>query len=65
MNLNIAVLPGDGIGPEVLEQAIRCLEAVEEVFGHNFVFKEATVGAVAIDTTGNPLPEGTLNLCKN
>lgn len=64
MNLNIALLPGDGIGPEVLEQAVRCLEAVEEVFGHNFVFKEAAVGAVAIDKGGNPLPDNTLQLCK-
>ena len=64
MNLNIALLPGDGIGPEVIEQAVRCLEAVEEVFGHHFVFKEAAVGAIAIDKTGNPLPPATLKLCK-
>lgn len=65
MNLNIALLPGDGIGPEVLTQAVKCLEAVEEAFGHNFVFKEAPVGAIAIDKTGEPLPEKTLQLCKN
>ena len=64
MNLNIALLPGDGIGPEVTAQAVRCLEAVEEAFGHHFVFKEAAVGAIAIDKTGNPLPDGTLQLCK-
>ncbi|MEM9000851.1 MAG: 3-isopropylmalate dehydrogenase [Bacteroidota bacterium] len=64
MNLNIALLPGDGIGPEVLEQAVKCLQAVEETFNHNFVYKEASVGAIAIDKTGNPLPEATLRLCK-
>lgn len=65
MNLNIVLLPGDGIGPEVLEQSVRCLEAVEEAFGHHFVFKEAPVGAIAIDKTGTPLPNSTLQLCKN
>lgn len=64
MNLNIALLPGDGIGPEVLAQAVKCLQAVEETFNHNFVYKEATVGAVAIDRKGNPLPDATLALCK-
>ena len=64
MNLNIALLPGDGIGPEVLAQAVKCLQAVEETFNHNFIYKEALVGAVAIDRKGNPLPDNTLNLCK-
>lgn len=65
MNLNIALLPGDGIGPEVLAQAVKCLEAIEEIYQHNFNFKSALVGAVAIDKTGNPLPKETLSLCKN
>ena len=64
MNLNIALLPGDGIGPEVLEQAVKCLQAIEETFNHTFVYKEAPVGAIAIDKTGNPLPSSTLKLCK-
>lgn len=64
MNLNIALLPGDGIGPEVLNQAVKCLQAVEETFNHSFVYKEASVGAIAIDKTGSPLPEETLKLCK-
>lgn len=64
MNLNIALLPGDGIGPEVIAQAVQCLEAVEEAFGHNFIFKEAAVGAIAIDKTGSPLPKNTLQLCQ-
>lgn len=64
MNLKIALLPGDGIGPEVTAQAVKCLQAVEETFGHRFHFSEAAVGAVAIDKTGDPLPEATLALCR-
>lgn len=65
MHLNIAVLGGDGIGPEVVEQAIKCLRSVEETFGHSFTFKEALVGASAIKETGSPLPNETLDICKN
>lgn len=64
MNLKIALLPGDGIGPEVVAQAVKCLQAIEESFNHQFIFEEAAVGAVAIDKTGNPLPDTTLALCK-
>ncbi|RIV68535.1 3-isopropylmalate dehydrogenase [Flagellimonas aequoris] len=63
MNLKIALLPGDGIGPEVLAQAVKCLQAVEETFNHTFAYKEAPVGAIAIDKKGTPLPESTLKLC--
>jgi len=65
MNLKIALLPGDGIGPEVSAQAVKCLQAVAETFGHQFEFTEALVGAKAIDKTGNPLPDSTLELCKD
>lgn len=65
MNLNIAVLPGDGIGPEVTKQAVKVLNAIALEFNHTFQFKYAAVGAVAIDETGNPLPDGTLDLCKS
>ncbi len=65
MNLNIALLPGDGIGPEVTSQAQKVLKAVAMEFDHKFTFKEAPVGAIAIDTTGYPLPDETLNLCKS
>ncbi|WP_224483015.1 3-isopropylmalate dehydrogenase [Robertkochia aurantiaca] len=65
MKLNIAVLPGDGIGPEVTLQAIKALNAVGEAFNHQFTFEEAPVGATAIDSTGDPLPEKTLELCMN
>lgn len=64
MNLKIALLGGDGIGPEVLAQAVKCLRVVEATFHHNFTFSEAIVGATAIDQIGNPLPEKSLDLCK-
>jgi len=64
MKLKIAVLPGDGVGPEVTEQAVKALDAVADYFGHDFSFKEALVGASAIDKTGNPLPEETISICK-
>lgn len=63
MQKTIAVLAGDGIGPEVTAQAIKALQKVAKKFNHQFDFKEALVGAVAIDATGNPLPPVTLNLC--
>ena len=65
MKLNIAVLSGDGIGPEVTHQAIKVLKAIAQEFDHSFRFKEAPVGAIAIDQTGNPLPDDTLALCKS
>ena len=63
MKLTIAVLPGDGVGPEVTKQARKVLDAVSHQFDHTFIFKEALVGAIAIDKTGNPLPEKTLDTC--
>ncbi|WP_452225085.1 3-isopropylmalate dehydrogenase [Lacinutrix chionoecetis] len=65
MKLNIAVLPGDGIGPEVTNQAIKVLKAIAVEFNHQFKFKTAPVGAVAIDLHDNPLPDITLDLCKS
>ncbi len=64
MKLKIALLPGDGIGPEVVAQAVGCLQAVEDAFGHQFIFAEAPVGAIAMNDGGNPLPADTLALCK-
>jgi 3-isopropylmalate dehydrogenase len=64
MNYNLAVLPGDGIGPEIIEQAVKVTEAVGKKFGHSFKFNHALVGAIAIDRTGNPLPDETLAVCK-
>ncbi|WP_298366275.1 3-isopropylmalate dehydrogenase [uncultured Lutibacter sp.] len=63
MNLNIALLPGDGIGPEVTQQAVKILDAIAEKHGHTFKYTEALVGAIAIDKTGNPLPDETLKIC--
>jgi 3-isopropylmalate dehydrogenase len=63
MKKTIAVLPGDGVGPEVTNQAVLILEKIAVKFGHTFLFNEGLIGAVAIDKTGNPLPSVTLNLC--
>lgn len=60
MNAKILVLPGDGIGPEVIAKSVAVLEKVAAKFGHNFSFEEALMGGIAIDKTGNPLPEETL-----
>lgn len=65
MQKNIAVLKGDGIGPEVTDQAIKVLNAIAEAYGHSFTYTEALIGAVAIDSTGNPFPEATLNVCQS
>ena len=64
MKLKIAVLPGDGIGPEITQQSVKVLKAVADRFDHDFTFEEAVVGAAAIDLLGDPLPETTLDLCK-
>ena len=63
MKLNIVVLPGDGIGPEVTAQAVRVLEAVAERHSHAFEFEEQLVGGVAITREGAPLPSATLDAC--
>ncbi|MEX2236510.1 MAG: 3-isopropylmalate dehydrogenase [Dehalococcoidia bacterium] len=64
MKFKILVLPGDGIGPEVMAEARRVLDAVGKRFGHEFVQTEGLVGGIAIDETGNPLPPQTLDLAK-
>jgi 3-isopropylmalate dehydrogenase len=63
MRLNIAVLPGDGIGPEIIAQALKVTFAVCRKFGHELRYTEALVGAAAINTVGNPYPEKTHTLC--
>lgn len=63
MKLNIAVLAGDGIGPEIMPQAIGVLNAVGKKFNHEFVYKEALCGAHAIDEVGDPFPEETFKVC--
>lgn len=64
MKKTICVLPGDGIGPEIIEQAIKVLLVIERKYGHQFEFTHGQVGAVAIDATGDPYPEETHQLCQ-
>ena len=64
MKATIALIPGDGIGPEVTAQAKKALEAVAEVYNHVFIYKEAQMGACAIEATGTPLPDATIEICK-
>ncbi len=65
MKLKIAVLPGDGIGPEIMKQGVAVLDAVAAKFGHEFEYTEAICGAHAIDEVGDPFPEDTYQACKN
>jgi 3-isopropylmalate dehydrogenase len=60
----ISVLGGDGIGPEVTAEAVRTLESVASLFGHEFEFVEALIGGAAIDATGSPLPPRTIDACR-
>src|SRR5215813_13935297 len=59
----ITVLPGDGIGVEVTREAVACLETIAKKFGHEFEFNERLIGGVALDKTGAPLPDATLQAC--
>lgn len=65
MNKRIAVLPGDGIGPEVIVEAKKVLDAIGKKYSHHFDYVEADVGAISIDRHGDPLPEATLEICKS
>ena len=65
MNLDIVVLPGDGVGPEVTAEAVRVLEAIGDKYGHAFRFTSYHFGGAAIDARGVPLPEDTLQACKD
>ena len=64
MKATIAVLPGDGIGPEVVGQSTNLLAAVAEKYGHEFTFVEGIIGGIAIDETGHPLPPETIAICE-
>lgn len=61
----ITLLPGDGIGPEIIPVAVAALKVIGKQFDLEFEFQEALVGGAAIDATGNPLPEETLEICRN
>ena len=63
MKLNIALLKGDGIGPEIVDSAVRVLEKIGEKFGHEFCFTPYLIGGIAIDETGEPLPAQTVSGC--
>ena len=63
MKLKIAVLPGDGIGPEIMAQGVAVMDAVAKRFGHEFEYEEAICGAHAIDLVGDPYPAATHDVC--
>ena len=63
MNFNIAVMKGDGIGPEIVDEALKALDKVGEKFGHTFNYNEVLIGGAAIDATGEPLPQATIDAC--
>ena len=63
MKLKIAILAGDGIGPEIMKQGVAVLNAIAEKCGHQFEYQEALVGAHAIETVGDPYPEETHKIC--
>jgi 3-isopropylmalate dehydrogenase len=64
LNAQFVLLPGDGIGPEIVGQAKRVLELIASQFGHAFTYEECLIGGIAIDATGNPLPPATIEACK-
>ena len=63
MHKNIAVIRGDGIGPEIVEQALKVLDKVAELYGHTFTYTDVDMGGCAIDKWGDPLPESQLQKC--
>ena len=65
MEFNIALVKGDGIGPEIVSGAVQVLEKIGEKFGHTFRFTEYLAGGCAIDACGVPLPEETVQGCRN
>ena len=64
MNFKIAVIKGDGIGPEIVDEAVKVLNKIGKVYNHTFEYTEALAGGAAIDATGVPLPEDTLEVCR-
>ncbi|MDX1613193.1 MAG: 3-isopropylmalate dehydrogenase [Candidatus Promineifilaceae bacterium] len=65
MDAHLIVLPGDGIGPEVIQSACEVMQAVANAFGHDFSFETQLIGGAAIDQTGHPLPEQTVAACRD
>jgi 3-isopropylmalate dehydrogenase len=65
MNYKITVLPGDGIGPDIVREAIEVLKTIGQKYGHSFNLLEADIGGIAIDKHGIPLPQATIDACKS
>lgn len=63
MDFKVAVMPGDGIGPEIIDQAKVVLEKIGEKYGHKFNYEEVLLGGVAYDKTGTPIPQETIDVC--
>ncbi|MDD5864014.1 MAG: isocitrate/isopropylmalate family dehydrogenase, partial [Firmicutes bacterium] len=63
MKRNIAVIRGDGIGPEIVNQALRVLDRIAQLYGHEFIYTDVDMGGCAIDKWGDPLPEEMLRRC--
>lgn len=64
MNYKITVLPGDGIGPDIIAEALKVLDLIGEKYGHSFLYTEADLGGIALDRHGEPLPQVTVDTCK-
>ncbi len=64
MAYKIAVIRGDGIGPEIAEEGLKTLDVISKKYGHEFIYKDVDAGGIAIDKFGDPLPEASLNECK-
>ena len=65
MKANITIMSGDGVGPEITQEAVKVLQAIEAVFDHDFSINEVLFGGIAIDETGTPYPEETQKSCKD
>lgn len=65
MDYRIVTLPGDGIGPDIVKEAVKVLKQVGKVYGHNFTFDEQLIGGSAIDQAGTSLPQATVDACQN
>lgn len=63
MNYNIALIKGDGIGPEIVDSAVKVLDKIEDKFGHKFSYQDVLAGGCAIDQTGEPLPQESVDIC--
>ena len=64
MELKCAVIKGDGIGPDIVDQGIKVLDRIGEIYGHSFQYTEVLAGGAALDVTGEPLPQDTIDICK-